>query len=237
MKIHPIPACNSLQNIFYILEYGNKEAIVIDPCDTKICEDYLLKYGLKLQKICITHEHYDHYEWVEGLRCNYIYAWKIAANNMPVHVSHIFEDGEEFFRFDWYALRAVHTPGHAEWHMTFEYSHNNTIIAVFSGDVLFQWWVWHTRNGSNLDLYESIQKFKQYDDTITIYSGHDYLNNNAKFIEKYAPDNIDYLQKIVQKREKELYFTSLWEERSYNPFIQSQSLEEFRKLRELRNNF
>jgi glyoxylase-like metal-dependent hydrolase (beta-lactamase superfamily II) len=65
MKIHPIITQNSLQNIFYILEYGDTQALVIDPCDAKMCQDFLDENQLTLEKICITHEHHDHYSGVE----------------------------------------------------------------------------------------------------------------------------------------------------------------------------
>jgi glyoxylase-like metal-dependent hydrolase (beta-lactamase superfamily II) len=65
MKIHPIIANNPLENIFYILEYGDKQALVIDPCDTVLARDFLDERNLTLQRILITHEHYDHYDGVE----------------------------------------------------------------------------------------------------------------------------------------------------------------------------
>jgi hydroxyacylglutathione hydrolase len=65
MKIHPIIANNPLQNIFYILEYGEKQAIVIDPCDSNLAQNFLDAHELTLERIFITHEHHDHYEGVD----------------------------------------------------------------------------------------------------------------------------------------------------------------------------
>jgi glyoxylase-like metal-dependent hydrolase (beta-lactamase superfamily II) len=61
MKIHPIITNNSLQNIFYILECGEKKAIVIDPSDSELTGNFLEENSLKLESIFITHEHDDHY--------------------------------------------------------------------------------------------------------------------------------------------------------------------------------
>ena len=99
MKIHPIIVNNPLQNIFYILEYWDKQALVIDPCDSKLAQEYLDEHDLHLERILITHEHYDHYEWVEWLNCSEVYAGKIAAENMPITVSHIFKDWDMVFEY------------------------------------------------------------------------------------------------------------------------------------------
>lgn len=64
MKIHPIIAHNPLQNIFYILEYAAGKALIIDPPEVKLAQDFLDAHNLELKKILITHEHYDHYEGV-----------------------------------------------------------------------------------------------------------------------------------------------------------------------------
>ncbi len=64
MKIHPIQTHNALRNVFYILEYADGKAIVIDPCDSNLCNDFLQKHSLTLEKIYITHRHPDHYSGV-----------------------------------------------------------------------------------------------------------------------------------------------------------------------------
>lgn len=236
MKIQPIIVNNPIQNIFYILEYGDKQALLIDPCDAKLCQIFLDKHNLKLEKIFITHEHHDHFSWVEWLECSEIYAGKIAAKNMPISVTHIFQDEEVIFEYEDISIKAIFTPGHAAGHMMFELSRDNTIIAIFSGDVLFQGGIWNTRSGNNEDLFHSVQKFINYGDDVIIYSGHDYLENNAGFIKKYIPEKSHRAGEILRKKEKIIYFTNLWEERSYNPFIWVKK-EEFIKMRELRNNY
>lgn len=236
MKIHPIIANNSLQNIFYILEYWNKQALIIDPCDSKLAQEFLDKNNLSLEKILITHEHYDHYDGVEWLSCAQVYAWEIASKNMPITVTHIFKDWEIVFEYDDISIQAISTPGHAAGHMMFEMSEKNIVTTIFSWDVLFQWWVGHTRNGSNEDLYNSIQKIKKYDDNVVIYSWHDYLKNNRDFLKKYTPENIRNIDAICETASNPLYFTNFLQERRYNPFLTVER-DEFIRLRELRNNF
>lgn len=236
MKIHSIIAHNPLQNIFYVLEYWDKQALVIDPPDTRLTQDFLNKHDLELQRILITHEHYDHYDGVEWLNCNEVYAWSIATKNMPVSVTHIFEDWEIIFDCGDIKITAVFTPGHSDGHMMFVLSENNKVTTIFSWDVLFQWWVGHTRRGWTEELYNSLRKFKKYDDGVIIYSGHDYLETNCSFLKKYTPENILEIDAIWKEKADILSFTTLGEERIYNPFLTVER-EEFIRLRELRNNF
>lgn len=236
MKIHPIITRNSLQNVFYILEYSAGKAIVIDPSETKICQDFLDANNLEITRILITHEHYDHYEGTPGLSCDDVWAGKTCAWNMPIEVSHMFSDGDIVFEHEWISLRAIHTPGHAAGHMMFELSENGEVGAIFSGDALFAGGVWHTRRGSSIDLHSSIQKFSDYSDEVIIYPGHDYLENNAGFIRKNFPQKLRGLESVLQKKGSGIYFTNLSEERSYNPFVWVE-VDTFIQIRELRNTW
>jgi len=198
MKIHPIIANNPLQNIFYVLEYGEKQALVIDPPEAKITRDFL-------------DEH-------------------------PFNVNHTFQDGDIVFEQDGISTKAIATPGHADGHMIFEVSEWWKITTIFSWDALFQWWIGHTRRWGTEILYESLQKFRKYEDEVMIYSGHDYLETNIKFLKMNTPENISEIDIAWKKHSDILSFTTLWEERKYNPFL-TVSREEFIRLRELRNNF
>jgi len=103
--------------------------------------------------------------------------------------------------------------------MIFELYEDAQLTAIFSGDVLFAGGVGNTRTGSMNDLYHSLQKFERYDDSVLIYSGHDYLENNFKFTEKYLPEKNREFKKILEQKGEAVYFTNLGEERCINPFI------------------
>jgi hydroxyacylglutathione hydrolase len=134
------------------------------------------------------------------------------------------------------SIKAIFTPGHADGHMIFELSEWGYVTTIFSWDALFQGWVWHTRRWGTEILYESLQKFGKYDDEVMIYSGHDYLETNCSFLKIHTPENIWEIDSIWSKKSDILSFTSLGEERKYNPFLTVER-EQFIRLRELRNNF
>jgi len=237
MKIHPIITHNSLQNIFYILEFWNKQALVIDPCDAELCNNFLDENNLTLEKILITHEHADHYSAVSELDCHEIYASSIASASLPFHVSYEFKDDEEIFFEAWdVSLRVVDVPGHTPWHVMFEYIVHERVEALFVGDTLFAAWVGNVYSWNVNDLFESIQKFKKYRDQVVIYPGHDYLENNIQFTLKYFPELKLKAQEILQQKGDSVYFTNLLQERSINVFIHA-SEEEFIEWRRLRNTW
>lgn len=236
MKIHPIITNNDLANIFYILEYGNNQAIVVDPSDSTLAQDYLNEHDLQIEKILITHEHHDHYEWVEWLSGSEIYAGEITAAAIPIQVSHVFQDWDVIFEYADTKITAIFAPGHAAGHMMFEISRWARVTDILVWDVLFAWGVGNTYTGSSEILYESLQLFTKYDDDVMIYSGHDYLETNIWFIKKYFPEKSDFADAIWEKKWNKPYFTNLWEERQFNPFF-SGDRQEFIKIRELRNTW
>ncbi len=237
MKIHPIITNNNLQNIFYILEFWNKQALVIDPCDAELCNNFLREHNLNLEKILITHEHADHYSAVSELNCHEIYASKIAAASLPFHVTYEFKEDDEVFFESWdVSLRVVDVPGHTLWHVMFEYIVHEKVEALFVGDTLFAGWVGNVYSGDVNLLFESIQKFKKYRDEVVIYSGHDYLENNFKFLKQYFPELTQNIDEILRKKGEKVYFTNLLQERSINRFIQADK-SQFIELRQLRNTW
>lgn len=236
MKIHPIITNNSLQNIFYVIEYGNKKAVLIDPSDSELTRNFLGENNLKLESIFITHEHLDHYSWVVWLGCDIIYASEITSDNMPIKVNNIVSDWEVFFEHENISIKSIFSPWHASWHMMFELCLGGIVYAIFVGDVLFPWWVWNIYSGDVVVLYDSIKKLERYRDDVLIYSGHDYMENNFDFIKKYFPEKAKVCNDILKKAESWVYFTNLWEEREINPFLACDK-SEFIRLRELRNNW
>ena len=64
-------------------------------------------------------------------------------------------------------------------------------VAVFTGDTLFNAGVGHCRSGDGDALYNTIvNHFHSLDDQVTVYPGHDYLENNLRFTLSIEPANI-----------------------------------------------
>ena len=138
-----------LETNCYILTIEN-ESIIIDPGD----DFNKIKEAIGTNKIIgclVTHFHQDHIEALEEVVSHYD-----VEINKP-----------KYGKFNY---ETIETPGHTFDSKTFYFKDINT---MFTGDFIFKSSIGRTDLGGNdKDMIDSLEKFKQYDDDITIYPGH-----------------------------------------------------------------
>lgn len=193
MKIHRF-TFNPFQTNCYICHDG-EEAVLVDPsCHTRAEQqavvDYLVRNGLRLRHLLLTHGHIDH---IFGCRFFSDYAeqgfWMHQADvpfleqaeaqrqffNVPVEPPPLPEgflhegDTLTFGQTTWTVL---HTPGHSPGSISF-YDAQHKLVIV--GDVLFQGSIGRTDlpGGSLPVLMQSIfQKLLPLGDETRVYPGH-----------------------------------------------------------------
>jgi len=191
-----------LKNIYmssncYLL-IKNNELVVIDPGfpDEKLF-NYIKDNNLKLNKIILTHGHYDHWTGLEELLKRYpntkVYAstlddYWFKNNPFTIYFPKIDYDLKslKYLEILDESFEVIKTPGHSKGSITLYNKKDNYII---SGDVLFYGSIGRTDlYGGNFDiLKDSIYKLYEIlnDDTI-VYSGH---GNETKigFEKKHNP--------------------------------------------------
>lgn len=227
MKIHQIFTHNALRNFTYYIEFDNNEVIIIDPWDAKQAKDFINSKGLKLTTIINTHEHWDHtqgnQELVDTYGCE-VWAHIVGQGKIPAQ-SRLLEPGESI-RFDKHTtMQVIDTPGHCQAHLCFIVEYKGKPHCIFTGDILFNAGVGNCHNGGDVeDLYETIcTKIATLPDTIIVYPGHDYLQNNLRFTLKHEPNNTQaqlWLEKYNQSNinDKPLT-TTLFDEKQINTFL------------------
>lgn len=138
-----------LETNCYILTIEN-ESIIIDPGD----DFNKIKEAIGTNKVIgclVTHFHQDHIEALEEVVSHYD-----VEINKP-----------KYGKFNY---ETIETPGHTFDSKTFYFKDINT---MFTGDFIFKSRIGRTDLGGNdKDMIDSLEKFKQYDDDITIYPGH-----------------------------------------------------------------
>lgn len=138
-----------LETNCYILTIEN-ESIIIDPGD----DFNKIKEAIGTNKVIgclVTHFHQDHIEALEEVVSHYD-----VEINKP-----------KYGKFNY---ETIETPGHTFDSKTFYFKNINT---MFTGDFIFKSSIGRTDLGGNdKDMIDSLEKFKQYDDDITIYPGH-----------------------------------------------------------------
>ncbi len=227
MKVHQVFTGNSLRNFNYIIELENKKALVIDPWEADKINRVLKQKKLKLLAIMNTHEHWDHVQGnlalVEQHGCE-VWAHENGRNKIP-GLTRTLIAGEEIELDNNAKLRVLDTPGHTFAHLCFLLLENDTAMAVFTGDTLFNAGVGRCDAGGAVDqLYTTItEQFAVLADDVVVYPGHEYLENNLNFTLSLESCNSEaklWLNKVKDSDPFEQPITTtIGDERNINTFF------------------
>ncbi len=181
------------ENCYFFIDSHTKSGFIIDPgAQAGLIYDTVVRNGWHIEKILLTHGHFDHMGAAEVLREKlaapiYIYpldaryltdtTLNLSANSgMPVTVPHYEElyDGEviRLKAHSGFYLKVIHTPGHTPGSVTFWAPEEN---AAFVGDTLYEHGPGLTNfpGGNRRELEESIvNKILTLPDDTILLSGH-----------------------------------------------------------------
>lgn len=164
------------ENTYFFIDSHSKAGFLIDPgAQAGLIYDTIMKNGWHIEKILLTHSHFDHMGAAEVLREKlvapiYIYPSDSqylldprlnlsASSGNPITVPHYEElyDGEiiRLKHNSGFYLKVIHTPGHTPGSVTFYAPEEN---AAFVGDTLYQHGPGLTNfpGGNRADLERSI---------------------------------------------------------------------------------
>ncbi|MCL2352629.1 MAG: MBL fold metallo-hydrolase [Firmicutes bacterium] len=189
MKIKVFTDPDMDQNCYLCADEASSEAVLIDPGGVYYqLAEYLLKKPYKIQKILLTHGHFDHMisaEAVKELTGAAIMAYSgerellsddedNISENIGLDISIVpdetFEDGATI-NFGGESLKVIHTPGHTSGGVCFYHPGG----VLFSGDTLFRETVGRADlpTGNRETLIRSVREklFKLPGET-AVYPGH-----------------------------------------------------------------
>ena len=207
-------------NFSYILiNEANRNCCVVDPGEADPIINYLQKNKLNLKYVLNTHHHHDHVGGNEELKKKFnaeVIGYIGDKNRIP-QIDICLSDGE-IWKKDIFEAKIYHVPGHTIGHICFHFFKNKLI---FTGDTLFSMGCGRIFEGSYEQMYNSLQVLKNLDkDT-----------NNNELINKIK----EIKEKI--KQGKTSMPSTIGEELNCNIFLKSNDLENFKKLRDLKDNF
>lgn len=235
LKIYPI-LCRAgiMDNYSYILQDSTSNiSAVLDPSEITPIVNKLNELHLKPNYIFNTHHHFDHTDGNKEIKK--IYKAKVVGNFSDAHRIPEFDigvnDGEKFMLGDSEAQIidvSAHTQGHILWYFAKD-------KALFTGDTLFNLSIGGLFEGTPEQMFKALQKIKSLPDDVDFYPGHEYTLSGANFayyvnkenqkIEKYIQDAINKL-----KQGQPVPPVKLGLEKQCNPFLQANTLTEFKKL-------
>lgn len=181
------------ENCYFYIDSHTKTGFIIDPgAQAGLIYDTVVRNGWHIEKILLTHDHFDHMGAAELLREKlvapiYIYPLDAryltdtalnlsAGSGQPVTVAHYEElyDGEviRLKANSGFYLKVLHTPGHTPGSVTFWAPEEK---AAFVGDTLYEHGPGLTNfpGGNRRELEESIvNKILTLPDDTLLLSGH-----------------------------------------------------------------
>jgi hydroxyacylglutathione hydrolase len=130
-------------------------------------------------------------------------------------------------------------PAHTAGHISYYFERAS---AVFVGDTLFAMGCGRLFEGTAAQMHANLQRLAALPEDVRVYCGHEYTLANARFAVTVEPDNqalADRLRRVEAARDRgEVTLpTTIGEERATNPFMRARSVEEFARLREMKDSF
>ncbi len=199
-----------MQNFVYLIgDESTKEAAVVDAgWDIDEIIRNAAESKLKINKIILTHSHFDHIqkinELVDKTQAD-VYFHESEFNEISRLIKNssariIKLKGNDEIKVGKIKIKIIHTPGHTEGAACLLFDDK-----LITGDTLFVGAIGRTDlpGGDAIKLFESLQKLKKLDDKIEIYPGHDY---------------------------GETPFSTIGGEKKKNPYFKCKTKEEFLKL-------
>ena len=187
-----------------------------------------------------THHHYDHVGGNKELKK--LYSAKVIGFDEDKHripEIDICLKNNEIWKDGIFEAKVFHIPGHTLGHICFYFFRENVL---FSGDTLFSLGCGRVFEGTHEQMFNSLQLLKNLPSKTEIYCGHEYTLKNSDFCLKYDAENkaliskIEFIKNQLAKGQPTIP-TTLEEELKTNIFLRSKNVENFSKLRDLKDNF
>ena len=225
---------------YLIIDEKSKNACVIDPSESNPIIKFIENNEIKLKFILNTHHHFDHIGGNSDLKKKYtakIVGFKKDKERIPD--IDIFLEDNEIWKNENFEAKIIHIPGHTSGHICFYFIKDNI---AFTGDTLFSLGCGRIFEGTYDQMFRSLMKLKKLPPDTNIYCGHEYTLQNSLFCSKYDKENKNLEKKILNikyklKKNLPTIPSTIEEELACNIFLRAKNIEEFSKLRDLKDNF
>lgn len=198
IRIHPIKAFND-NYIWTLINKNNKQAIVIDPGQSKPVADYMEQQRLDLTSIWTTHHHFDHVGGVMELQEYFPMTHIVAHSEHGVEEDQTIKDGSTVSAWG-YSAQVWDIPGHTATHIAYVLDMDGQ-KHCFCGDTLFSAGCGRVFTGTIEQLYESFRRINGLSDETLLYPAHEYTANNLRFGLSIEPDNVAMQQALARAQE------------------------------------
>ena len=225
---------------YLIIDEKTKSACVVDPSEAKPIINYIEKHKIYLKFILNTHHHYDHVGGNKDLKKKYnakVIGFEGDKDRIP-EIDICLKDRETWKNKN-FEFKIFHIPGHTSGHICFNFFKEKLL---FTGDTLFSLGCGRIFEGTYEQMFNSLELIKSFSLETKIYCGHEYTLKNSDFCSIHDKENSKLTEKIKSIKEKlnkglPTIPSTLKEELETNIFLKCNSIENFSKLRDLKDNF
>tara|TARA_A100001234_G_scaffold218732_1_gene228234 strand:+ start:1776 stop:2498 length:723 start_codon:yes stop_codon:yes gene_type:complete len=239
MKVEIIP-CLQDNYSYIIIDEKENLACVIDPSEATPIINFMKNKNIKLKYILNTHHHFDHIGGNKELKKKFgslVVGFKEDVDRIPE--IDIFLKDNEIWQSKNFIAKVIHVPGHTKGHICFHFFNDRLI---FTGDTLFSLGCGRVFEGTNKEMFQSLNKIKSLPEDTKVFCGHEYTLQNSKFCILNDPNNTKLKKKIEVIKEQRKYSmptipSTIKEELECNIFLRAKDLKTFSKLRNLKDNF
>ena len=225
---------------YLIVDQKNNHACVIDPSEAEPVINFIERKNIKLKFILNTHHHYDHVGGNNDLKKKYgakIIGFKDDKKRIPS--IDVLVENNQIWKSENFESKIIHIPGHTIGHICFYFIKEKI---VFTGDTLFSLGCGRIFEGTYEQMYNSLNKLKNLPLDTKVYCGHEYTLKNSLFCVQHDKNNKKLEKKIIEinnklKKNLPTIPSTIGEELACNIFLRAKNLEDFSKLRDLKDNF
>lgn len=232
--------CSKDNYVYVILDESLKSAVCVDPTESGVVEKFLTDSGFRLLAIWNTHHHFDH---IDGnLKLKEKYACQVITSVTDLEripgATHGVKNGDTVSAGG-LTYRVLEIPGHTRGHIAFWSPIGNIL---FCGDTLFTLGCGRVFEGTFDELFRSLQILKALPDQTLVYTAHEYGRSNARFAKSLLPTNerVQLRSSLIERMSDTGSPTTpsiLRDEKTTNPFLLADTLDQFICYRENRNRF
>jgi hydroxyacylglutathione hydrolase len=236
--IAPVPVLND-NYVWLVRDEASGETAAVDPSVGPPVLEAAESRGWRLTQVLNTHWHPDHTGGNQA-----IHEATGAPVTGPEEVRRVYQpdrlvaEGDRIKLGSWEA-EVWEIPAHTAGHVAYYFERAK---AVFVGDTLFAMGCGRLFEGTAGQMHANLQRLAGLPEDVRVYCGHEYTLANARFAVTVEPDNqalADRLRRVEAARERgEVTLpTTIGEERATNPFMRARSVEEFARLRKMKDSF
>ena len=238
LAIVPVPVLAD-NYVWLIHDEASGETAAVDPSVGPPVLDAAATLGWRITQVLNTHWHPDHTGGNQA-----IHEATGAPVTGPDEVRRVYQPDRIVGEGDRLRLGAVeaevwsipaHTAGHIAYYLA-------GAKAVFVGDTMFAMGCGRLFEGTAAQMHANLQRLAGLPDDVRVYCGHEYTLANARFAVTVEPDNAALAERLRQVesargRGEVTLPTTIGEERATNPFLRAGGVEEFARLRALKDSF